>query len=131
MFEHFTEPLISHRRFYRRLLNNLFWALFFIFLSLGLGMMGYHHYEGMDWVDAYANASMILSGMGPLTPLNTVDGKIFAGSYALYSGLAFIFSVGLIFAPLIHRFLHQFHLEEAEMDNKPVKKARPSSTQKK
>lgn len=129
MFEHVTQPIISAKRFYRRLLRNLFWGIFVILVSLYLGMLGYHHFEGMNWIDAYVNAAMILSGMGPLTPLNSNAGKIFAGTYALYSGLALIFSVGIIFAPLIHRFLHRFHLEE-EQKLKSEKKVRLDAIQK-
>jgi hypothetical protein len=65
----------------------------------------------MPWIDAYVNASMILSGMGPVTELKTTAGKLFAGSYALYSGLALILATGVIFAPVVHRLLHKFHLE--------------------
>lgn len=82
-----------------------------IVFSLGLGMAGYHFLESLHWVDAFTNAAMILSGMGPLAPLQTTAGKIFAGCYALFSGLAFLTSVGVVFAPILHRFLHKFHLE--------------------
>lgn len=75
-------------------------------------MAGYHYYESMSWVDAYVNAAMILSGMGPVNPLQTDAGKIFAGSYALFSGIVFLVVIAVIFAPVIHRFLHKFHLEE-------------------
>jgi len=85
-------------------------------LSLGGGMAGYHFFEGMSWIDAYVNASMILSGMGPVTTLQTDSGKIFAGSYALYSGLALIFVTGLIISPIVHRLLHRFHLESSRRD---------------
>jgi hypothetical protein len=74
-------------------------------------MAGYRSFEGMDWIDAFANASMILSGMGPLGPLQTPGGKLFAGLYALYSGLALIAVTGIIFAPILHRLLHRFHME--------------------
>jgi hypothetical protein len=76
-------------------------------------MLGYHSFEQMSWVDAFVNAAMILSGMGPVTTLQTEGGKIFAGCYALFSGIAFITSLGVVFAPAVHRFLHKFHLEEA------------------
>jgi len=74
-------------------------------------MLGYRYFEGMAWIDAFANASMILSGMGPLNPLQSWGGKLFAGCYALYSGLALIVATGIILAPVIHRVLHRFHLE--------------------
>lgn len=90
-------------------------------ITLGIGILGYHHYEELSWIDAYANAAMILSGMGPLTPLNTDAGKIFAGSYALFSGLAFIFIMGIILSPIVHRLLHTFHLPETDEKQKSGK----------
>jgi hypothetical protein len=80
-------------------------------VSLAGGMLGYRYLEGMEWIDAFANASMILSGMGPLSPLQTWGGKLFAGCYALYSGLTLIVATGIILAPVVHRVLHRFHLE--------------------
>jgi len=94
-----------------RLASSVAVAALLIAVSLVAGMIGYHHYEAMEWIDAFANASMILSGMGPLTPLKTPGGKLFAGFYALYSGLALIFATGLILAPIGHLVLHRFHLE--------------------
>lgn len=79
--------------------------------ALFAGMLGYHYLEGMTWMDAFANASMILSGMGPLTPLHTEWGKLFAGCYALFSGLFFILMVAIIFSPFIHRFFTKIHAE--------------------
>ena len=78
---------------------------------LVVGILGYRHFEGMSWVDAFANAAMILSGMGPLVSIRTEAGKIFAGCYALFSGLAFITTVGVALAPAVHRFFHVLHLE--------------------
>lgn len=75
-------------------------------------MIGYHHYEKMSWVDAYVNAAMILSGMGPVSNLQTTAGKIFAGSYALFSGIVFLVAIALIFAPVIHRVFLFFHIED-------------------
>jgi len=86
-------------------------SMLLVAVSLAGGMVGYHHFEDMPWIDAFANASMILSGMGPLGPLQTWDGKAFAGLYALYSGLVVILAMGIIIAPLVHRMLHSFHLE--------------------
>jgi len=80
--------------------------------ALLVGMIGYHYLEGMAWIDAYANAAMILSGMGPLDPPKTASGKLFAGTYALYSGLAVILAAGILFTPVVHRMLHKFHLED-------------------
>lgn len=82
-----------------------------VFVALGIGMVGYHHFEKMSWVDAFANAAMILSGMGPLGPLTTNAGKLFAGFYALFSGLVFIVVTGILLAPAAHRLMHRFHME--------------------
>jgi hypothetical protein len=87
-----------------------------ILASLVIGMAGYHYFEHLPWLDAFVNASMILSGMGPVGELHTSAGKLFAGCYALFSGIAFLTSVGVIFAPLFHRFLHKFHLEAKSKD---------------
>jgi hypothetical protein len=103
--------LISTGKMLKHLARNLVWGLIFIVFALGIGMWGYHGFENMSWVDAYLNASMILSGMGPVTELQTVGGKIFAGAYALFSGLAFIAVMVVVFAPVIHRFFKKIHLE--------------------
>ncbi len=84
-----------------------------IVTSLAVGMLGYHYIAGQTWPDSFLNAAMILSGMGPVGDLKTTPAKIFAGLYALYSGLALISIAGIILSPVIHRFLHKFHLESA------------------
>ena len=109
-FESKHQPLLPRRQFVRRLARNFAAAGLLIGVSLVGGMMGYHAFEGMVWIDAFANASMILSGMGPLSPLQTWAGKLFAGLYALYSGLVLIAATGIIFAPIVHRLLHRFHV---------------------
>jgi hypothetical protein len=75
-------------------------------------MWGYHHFEGMDWINAYENAAMILSGMGPVDSLHTEKGKIFAGTYALFSGVIFLIVIAIFIAPLFHRFLHKFMIKD-------------------
>lgn len=112
MYERKNQKLIPHPHFIKRLLKNIFIGLLITLLSLFGGMLGYHHYENMNWVDAYENASMILSGMGPVTELKTKAGKIFAGTYALFSGIIFLVTASIIFIPLFHRFFHQFHMDE-------------------
>ena len=79
--------------------------------SLGVGMVGYHVFGDLPWVDSLLNASMILTGMGPVDPMKTTAGKLFASAYALFSGVAFLTIVGVLLAPVVHRFLHHFHLE--------------------
>jgi hypothetical protein len=110
-YESRREPLLPRRAFARRLAYNFATASALIGVSLAGGMAGYHFLEGMEWLDAFASASMILSGMGPLEPLRTPAGKLFAGMYALYSGLAVIVATGVLIAPVVHRMLHRFHVE--------------------
>lgn len=98
--------------FIKRLSRNLFIGFIIIVASLGLGMIGYHHYEKMTWVDAYVNAAMILSGMGQVKTLATSEGKIFAGTYALFSGIMFLVTIAFIFTPVVHHFFHKFHIDE-------------------
>jgi len=111
MFEHRKQPLLTSRSFLKRQLISLLVAFMIIIGSLVMGVLGYHYLEGMAWIDALVNASMLLGGMGPVDILHTVNGKLFASFYALYSGIIFLVVVGVIFAPLYHRFLHRFHLE--------------------
>jgi hypothetical protein len=108
------KPLAPPQVFFLRLLVNIAAGLGLVIVSLAVGMAGYHGYEGLGWLDAFLNASMILSGMGPLMSPVTTGGKLFAGFYALYSGLAVLVIAGVIFAPVVHRFLHRFHLEAEE-----------------
>jgi hypothetical protein len=114
MYERRTKPLLPRPVFYRRMAKNFILGAVVIFASLAGGMLGYHHFETMSWVDAFVNAAMILSGMGPVGNLQTDAGKIFAGCYALFSGLALVAALGIIFAPVIHRFLNKFHLEDTK-----------------
>jgi hypothetical protein len=111
MYENRSRPLITRVKFYHRMARSVTVASVLLGASLIIGMVGYHVSEHLGWVDSFANASMILSGMGPLGELKTIGGKIFAGCYALFSGVAFLTSVGVVFAPVYHRFLHKFHLE--------------------
>ncbi len=111
-FEQRHQPLASPERFSSRLGRNAFWAVAVIGLWEMAGMAGYMGFEGMSAVDAFLNAAMILSGMGPVTALATTAGKLFAGLYAIASGLLIFGVAGLILAPLFHRVLHRFHVPE-------------------
>jgi hypothetical protein len=115
-YEHISQPLAPRRVFYSRLVRNFAWSMGIILVSLAIGMAGYHGFEHLKWIDAFANAAMILSGMGPLATLQTTGGKLFAGVYALYSGLILIAAATFIMAPLLHRFLHRLHLAESKAD---------------
>jgi hypothetical protein len=110
-YEHRRQELISKAEFLRRLGHSFFVVCLLIGVSLGMGMLGYSCFEGLSWTDSFLNASMILGGMGPVDVMKTQAGKIFAGAYALYSGLAFLVLAGLLFGPVAHRILHSFHYE--------------------
>ena len=98
------------------LFRNSLIGLLLIAGALYVGMLGYHIFENMGWVDSFLNASMILSGMGPASNLSTTAGKIFAGAYALFSGLAFIAIVVIILSPIIHKFFRKIHLETRDLE---------------
>ncbi|MBI1820098.1 MAG: hypothetical protein HY036_03640 [Nitrospirae bacterium] len=111
MFEHKNHPVLPFRVFLGRILINAGVASLVVITALSAGIFGYHFIEGLPWVDAFLNASMILGGMGPVNELHSTAGKIFAGCYALFSGLIFIVIAGILLAPIIHRLLHRFHQE--------------------
>lgn len=111
-FEDRSQPLISPERFALRLAHSGLVAIFLIAISLLIGMAGYRSFEKLSWIDAFVNASMLLGGMGPVNTPVTFGGKLFAGLYALYCGLAVIFVAGVILAPIAHRVLHKFHVDD-------------------
>ena len=118
MFERRHHNLAPLSVLLSRLLTNAAFGVVVIAVALGVGVLGYYSFEPMSLVDAFCNAAMILSGMGPVTALTHDSAKVFAGFYALFSGLIFIFTVGVIYAPLIHRFMHKFHLDMREEQNR-------------
>jgi len=111
LYEHRTEPLLPVPHFLRRLFQHGIVSMTLLLFSLALGTCGYRFTEGMGWIDAVLNASMILGGMGPVDVLHTTNGKLFASAYALYSGVTFLAIAGILVAPLAHRLLHALHLE--------------------
>ena len=111
MYEHHRQPLASRKVFARRVAFNCLIGALMLLVALGIGVLGYHYFEGLPWIDALLNASMILGGMGPVNPLQTTAGKLFASFYALFSGVVFIAAMGILAAPIFHRFMHRFHLE--------------------
>jgi hypothetical protein len=112
MYEHKKQPLASSRIFYQRILKNLLFATGIIAICLVIGIIGYHYLAHAAWIDAFHNAAMILSGMGPVIEINSTTGKLFSSVYALFSGVIFIANIGFILAPAIHRLFHRLHLEE-------------------
>ena len=97
--------------FVRRLVRSALLSGALVAVSLGIGGVGYHHLVGLGWLDATLNASMILTGMGPIAPLTTVSAKLFGIFYSLFSGVAFLSFAAVLLHPVAHRFLHRFHLE--------------------
>jgi len=110
-FEHRGQPLVSRWKFLARMLVAIGLWMVLTLVGLAIGIAGYAVFEGMSFIDAYVNAAMILSGMGPLGELKTTAGKVFAGSYAIFSGLIIVIATGFVLAPIFHRILHSFHVE--------------------
>lgn len=118
-YENRSEPLASRRVFAGRLVAHALLAFVLVLVFLGIGALGYHALVGLPWLDATLNAAMILSGMGPVDPVRSDAGKLFATAYALLSGVAFLAVAGLLVAPVAHRLLHALHLEEDGRDGSP------------
>lgn len=113
-------PLPTKAHFYRRLARSIVIAFIALAASLFMGMCGYHGFENMGWLDSFLNASMILAGMGPIGDLHTSAGKLFAGCYAIFSGVLFLSMSAVIMAPVVHRFLHRMHMDiESQPEEKP------------
>ncbi|MFZ0607277.1 MAG: hypothetical protein WBD53_02435 [Xanthobacteraceae bacterium] len=110
-FERRGHPLASRRKFLGRMAVAVGLWLLLTAGGLAIGIAGYAYFEGMSFIDAFVNASMILSGMGPMGELKTTGGKLFAGLYAMFSGLVIIIATGFVLAPIFHRVLHRFHVE--------------------
>lgn len=110
MANHLNE-LPHTKHFAGKLFRNVLWGLAFLLFSILLGVVGYHYFFDLSWVDSLYNASMILTGMGPVNAAPDSAAKIFASIYALYSGVAFLTGVAVILSPVIHRFLHRFKLD--------------------
>ena len=110
-FEKSNDTLLPRPIYYFRILSSFGSTLIIVAFSLAIGSSGYAYFGGLDWVDALLNAAMILTGMGPVDRMVTTTGKLFATFYALYSGIAFLSMMAIMISPILHRFLHRFHLE--------------------
>jgi hypothetical protein len=110
--EHRSEPLLPWPKFVRRMTRSGSVGATIVLVALAIGVVGYHAFGRLGWLDALVNASMILGGMGPVDPISTVAGKLFESAYALFSGVAFLTSVGIFLAPALHRLIHRLHLEQ-------------------
>ncbi len=109
--ENKTKKLPHRRHYYNKLVRSTIASLVVLFFSLGIGVVGYHYFFHLGWVDSLYNASMILTGMGPVNLAPSDGAKLFASFYAIYSGVAFLTSVAMMFSPIVHRFLHRFRLD--------------------
>lgn len=116
MFEKKHQRLLPAKEFYHRLTRSFVVGIVLIAFSLSIGIAGYHWIGELPWIDAFLDAAMILSGMGPMSPLHTDAAKLFAGFYAIYCGITLIGTTAIIFAPAVHRALHKFHLEDSSLD---------------
>ncbi len=112
MYERKSEKLVPFHKFVKRMAISILLLLAVLCVSLGIGVLGYHEWAGLSWIDSILNASMILTGMGPVAPMTTTTAKLFASAYALFSGVVFLSSVGLVLSPVFHRILHKFHLDD-------------------
>jgi len=123
-FERRNEPVLPWPAFLWRLAGSTLIGVGLVIVSLAIGMIGYRSLMGMSWIDAFVNASMILSGMGPLADPETSGAKLFAGLYALFSGLAVLAIAGVVFAPVVHRFLHYLHADEDDVEPPPSRRTK-------
>ena len=112
MYEHRKQKLAPIGVFYKRVLKNILLAALVLFVCLMIGILGYHFTANIPWLDSLHNASMILSGMGPVVEIKTVGGKWFSSFYALFSGIVFITNIGIILAPAMHRMFHRLHMAD-------------------
>ena len=114
IYENKKQKLVSTKIFRSRVMYAVYIDIILLSVSLAIGVFGYHFFNNLSYVDSFVNASMILGGMGPVDPLINSTAKIFAGVYALYSGITFLTSFAILITPIYHRFLHKFHLEDKD-----------------
>jgi hypothetical protein len=114
MFERKTEKLLPWPKFVGRIALSFLLAWGIVGVALTLGVLGYHFIARLAWIDAVLNAAMILTGMGPVDPMKDTPSKVFASAYALFSGVVFLSSIGIVLSPIFHRILHKFHLEDTD-----------------
>ena len=114
MYERRTEKLLPVHRFLGRVAKTVCFAFLLIVVALAIGVVGYHEFAGLPWIDSFLNASMILTGMGPVDLMKTDAAKLFASLYAIFSGSIFLTAIAFMLAPVFHRLLHHFHLDEEE-----------------
>jgi hypothetical protein len=114
MYEKKDDKLAPIPVFYGRMFRSILFASVILAICLAIGVLGYHYTDGVPWIDSLHNASMILSGMGPVVEIKSVEGKLFSSAYSLFSGVAFITNIGIILAPAAHRLFHKLHIDDEE-----------------
>lgn len=128
MYERRRDRLLPFGAFLWRVAGHVGASTAVVLVSLLVGVVGYVHFEHLTWLDGFLNAAMLLGGMGPVESPQTPGGKLFAGLYALYSGIVFLVVAGLALAPVVHRVLHRFHLDadppEDEADDARSRRSR-------
>jgi hypothetical protein len=112
MYEKIGEKLITWPRFAKRMAMSLLATVAIVTVALSAGVLGYHQIAGLSWIDSILNASMILTGMGPVDTMKDTASKLFASAYALFSGVVFLSAVGIVLAPIFHRVVHAFHVDD-------------------
>ena len=113
-YEHRSQPVLPRSGFIRRIAGHVLLAISLVAFSLAIGILGYHYFAGLSWLDALMNAAMILGGMGPVNVIPTDSGKLFVTFYALYAGVAFLAISAVLIAPFAHRLLHRLHLDDVD-----------------
>lgn len=111
-FEHHSKPVIPFADFLLRLARYALFAIILLGVSLGIGVLGYHYTNDLNWLDSLLNASMILTGMGPVDPMKNDTAKWFASFYSIFSGVVFLSTVAVFLSPIVHRFLHKMHVDD-------------------
>ncbi|HRC32879.1 MAG TPA: hypothetical protein PK736_05505 [Bacteroidia bacterium] len=110
--ENKKQKVVPLDRFIIRMGRYALFAFILIATSLGIGELGYHFFGKLNWLDSFHMSSMILTGMGPVVEMKTNGAKIFSSIYALYSGVAFLSSTAVFFAPIVHRVMHILQVEQ-------------------
>jgi len=113
-FEHRSQPVLPFDQFIKRIVRYAFFSFLLLGVSLGIGVAGYHYINDLPWIDALLNASMILTGMGPIDPMKNNAAKLFASFYSIFSGVVFLSTVAVFLSPIVHRFLHRLHVDEED-----------------
>lgn len=104
--------ILTHKEFTLKFLKYLFFLFWVIVFSLLIGVMGYKYFANLNWIDSFYNASMILTGMGPVDEMKNTNAKVFSSFYAIYSGVVFLGSLAIFLTPIVHRIMLRFHIEE-------------------